>query len=306
VPPQLGLGMVARYRREMRTLKAELRAGSRVARTSLGPVEYAEAGEGPPVLVVHGICGGYDQGLLALRLLRDPPMRLIAVSRPGYLRTPLSKGRTWEEQADLYAALLDKLGIRQAAIVGISGGGPSSLLFALRHPERCAGLVMASAVSTQIDPGLTPLTRALLTVLNTDWGLWLISERAPMRLKALNGVGPATLQHIEGHPGKIEVIERLVRPLPMSLRRAGFNNDLRLFPRTPDIPFSQITAPTLVMHGTHDTVVPAHHAQRVAEGVPGAQLRTIEGGGHLCTVTHSETALPLIVEFLASLSVAAV
>jgi pimeloyl-ACP methyl ester carboxylesterase len=306
VPPSVGLGMVARYRREMRALKAELRAGSRVAQTALGPVEYAEAGEGPPALVVHGICGGYDQGLLALKLLRDPSVRLIALSRPGYLRTPLRKGRAWEQQADLYKALLDSLGIGRAAIVGISGGGPSSLLFALRHPERCAGLVMASAVSTRLDPGLTPLTRALLTVLNTDWGLWLFSEHAPGRLKALNGVGPATLGHVVGHPGKMDVIERLVRPLPMSMRRAGFNNDLRRFPHTSDIAFGQITAPTLVLHGTHDTVVPVHHAQRVAEGVPGAQLRMIEGGGHLCTVTHSETALPLIVEFLASLRVAAV
>lgn len=68
-----------------------LTIGSRMLETSVGPIEYAEVGEGPPVLVIHGAGGGFDQGLdLAEDLVRNG-FRVIAPSRFGYLRTPLPK-----------------------------------------------------------------------------------------------------------------------------------------------------------------------------------------------------------------------
>ena len=103
----------------------QLAAGSRVAGTVRGPVEYAEIGQGPAVLALHGRPGGYDQGLVMARSLGEDLARWIAVSRPGYLRTPLETGPTPAEQADAYAALLDTIGIGQAVVVGLSGGGPS-------------------------------------------------------------------------------------------------------------------------------------------------------------------------------------
>jgi pimeloyl-ACP methyl ester carboxylesterase len=306
VPARISPRLLARYRSEITALKRRLRAGSRVARTALGPVEYAQVGEGLSVLAVHGICGGYDQGLLALQLWRDFPGRLIAVSRPGYLRTPLRVGRSWEEQADTYAALLDALGIEQAVVVGMSGGGPSVLQFALRHPQRCAGLIMASTVTMGLDPGLTRAQKALLTLLNTDLGLWLLSALAPERLMALNGVGESTLRYVADDPGKMRFIWKLINPLPMSQRRIGFNNDLRQFPLTPQYPLEQVSVPTLVIHGTADGVVPLEHAEFVAGGVPRAERFYIEGGGHLCPITHSEAVIPRVLDFLGSLRVAAV
>jgi len=54
----------ARYRTEMRDIRAAVDNGGRIARTDAGPIEYAESGEGDPALVIHGAGGGYDQGLL--------------------------------------------------------------------------------------------------------------------------------------------------------------------------------------------------------------------------------------------------
>jgi pimeloyl-ACP methyl ester carboxylesterase len=76
-------------------------SGPRVVHTRRGPVEYAEVGAGPAVLCLHGAMGGYDQSLLLARSAGAPGFRYLAVSRPGYLGTPLSRGRTPEEQADL-------------------------------------------------------------------------------------------------------------------------------------------------------------------------------------------------------------
>jgi 2-hydroxy-6-oxonona-2,4-dienedioate hydrolase len=95
------------YRSEIRRARARVAAGSRMLETASGPIEYAEVGEGRPVLVIHGAGGGYDQGLdLAAGLVRYG-FRVIAVSRFGYLRTPLPKDASPAAQADAHAAVLD-------------------------------------------------------------------------------------------------------------------------------------------------------------------------------------------------------
>jgi pimeloyl-ACP methyl ester carboxylesterase len=118
--------------------------------TNHGTVEYASLGEGPAVLSLHGAAGGYDQGLILARTIGSPGFRFLAVSRPGYFGTPLAVGPTPDAQADAVAALLDALGIRTAAVMAVSGGGPCALQFSLRHPQRCWALVMASACSAPL------------------------------------------------------------------------------------------------------------------------------------------------------------
>src|SRR5262249_11819444 len=80
----------ARYRLDLRASTKRLHGTSRMARTSCGPMEYADAGTGAPLLILHGAGGGFDQGMefggasLALR-----GFYVVATSRFGYLRTPL-------------------------------------------------------------------------------------------------------------------------------------------------------------------------------------------------------------------------
>ena len=78
-----------------------------VVPTARGPIEFAEFGDGPPVLLLHGSMGGWQQGELLARTLDLTGYRIILVSRPGYMQTPLDSGRSAAAQADLYAALLD-------------------------------------------------------------------------------------------------------------------------------------------------------------------------------------------------------
>jgi pimeloyl-ACP methyl ester carboxylesterase len=100
-------GLAWRYRYEKRRALHTLRLGSRVAETSAGAVEYAMRGEGTPLLALHGAGGGYEQGLGVAQLLGSENLQTIAVSRPGYRRTPLATGATLHEQARAMAALLD-------------------------------------------------------------------------------------------------------------------------------------------------------------------------------------------------------
>src|SRR5512144_1673531 len=85
----LAAAVCALYLRDIAAARARVAAGARMVQTSCGPIQYASVGEGPPLLVVHGAGGGFDQGLdLGAPLVRKG-FRIIAVSRFGYLGTPL-------------------------------------------------------------------------------------------------------------------------------------------------------------------------------------------------------------------------
>jgi len=81
----------------------------RTVSTALGDVDCLVVGDGRPVLVVHGSPGGHDAGLAMARFLVAAGFRAVVPDRPGYFDTPLSSGETPDQQADLYAALLDAL-----------------------------------------------------------------------------------------------------------------------------------------------------------------------------------------------------
>ena len=127
----IGLPIYAAYRRDIRAARARIASGSLLAQTRCGPIEYAIVGEGPPVLMVHGAGGGYDQGLDIGAPLAKNGLRIVAMSRFGYLGTPLPADASPAAQADAHADLLDALGIARAAIIGASAGAPSAMQFAL-------------------------------------------------------------------------------------------------------------------------------------------------------------------------------
>ncbi len=220
--------------------------------------------------------------------LESDQFTYIAVSRPGYLRTPLHQ-KSPEAQADLYAALLDKLGIQKATIIGISGGGPSSLQFALRHPERCSGLIMLCAVSQRYSEqelleALPPIQRFIEPVVER---LVYFNNLAPFFLE--------TLQQWQHSPLQADMIHSIAMH---QLREVGYNNDMEQFERISEYPLEQITAPTLVLHGDKDNNVPIKHAQLVASKIPSARLVMDEGGDHLFFIDHREKVVPLLLKFL--------
>ncbi|MGO9464519.1 MAG: alpha/beta fold hydrolase [Isosphaeraceae bacterium] len=261
----------------------QLAAGSRVAVTARGPVEYAEIGQGPVVLALHGRPGGYDQGLLMARSLGEDLARWIAVSRPGYLRTPLETGPTPAEQADAYAALLDTIGVGQAVALGLSGGGPSALQFALRHSDRCRGLVLVSAVTRRKLPSeRTRAQKFYDSVIGP-------SDRLAWFLYRLFGL-------FVGAAGRQLLATALV--LPETLRGAGRRNDMAQIEVLPLEPPAGIRVPTLIVHATDDRIVPVSHAEAAERAIPGARLVRIARGGHSILFARAGEIRPAFVEFL--------
>ena len=271
--------------------------------TRYGSVEYAEFGTGPAVLALHGAMGGYDQSLLLARTIGDTAFRYLAVSRPGYLGTPLAAGKSPEQQADLCAALLDSLDIRTATVMAVSGGGPCALQFALRHRQRCRGLVLVSTCAEKVD---TPIPLAFhLTRLLVRWPACANAmrkkalaniERAASRSIADPVVLARTLHDPEAGPLFTELLTSTCAR--MAQRMPGTENDIAIT-RTTNYPLEEIAVPVLIVHGTADRMVPyVPHARTLATRIPGAELLTIEGGEHVAIFSHREMVQARVTDFL--------
>lgn len=303
----LGIGGIValHYQRWIADCTRRLEGGSKLADTPMGHIEYASFGtRGPAILFVHGQPGGYDQGKLFVQAALQHGFRIITFSRPGYLRTPLEVGRSPEEQADAMAALLDALGIDQAAVVSLSGGGPAALQFALRHNERCLALVGISAVSLSKTPPTEIVGRLLSSRLFTsNVAGWLIGTVVKMRPVLLaKALIPDTQLQVDilSDWRKLSALTAIAQAgiqLPAQ-RRAGSQNDIKQNAIMPIYPVEAIHIPTLVIHGTEDELVPYSHARFVAQGVPNAELYAIESGVHAILVTHTDQVLARLFTFL--------
>jgi pimeloyl-ACP methyl ester carboxylesterase len=278
-----------------------------ILHTPRGAVEYLDHGTGAAVLALHGGMGGSDQNLLLARaaLGENPDARVIALSRPGYLGTPLSSGQSPEQQADLYAAVLDALGMANAVVIAVSAGGPSALQFALRHPSRCRGVILVSCCSGQLDvpPEVAkrlPMMRWMARLPGLIALMRWRAERDPLagarRSIADAALAARTLADPDAGPLlralRSSTLTRLGQRLPGTL------NDIRHFETLPPIPVDRIAAPILVIHGSADRVVPFAHAKRVADAAPHAALMTIDGGEHVSLFTHLSAVRGRVREFL--------
>jgi pimeloyl-ACP methyl ester carboxylesterase len=262
-----------------RDVIAGLTAHSTVVQTARGPVEYASYGAGPPVLILHGTPGGYDQIYEILKISsRDPKQRFIIPSRPGYLRTPLWVGRTPQQQADAFAALLDAIHVDKVAVVAGSGGGPSALRFVLQYPQRCTALVLESAVSRKWQAAPAPRGVAGLAneVFNTEFGRWLLSDLIRRSVLGDHASDPVMTAQLQA---------AIRTTYPFDLRKAGYDNDIQQDAVLPDWPVENIHCPTLIIHGNADTTVPYSHAE-FSHRIPGSRLVTIQGGNHFAAITN--------------------
>jgi 2-hydroxy-6-oxonona-2,4-dienedioate hydrolase len=190
----LGLSAYGSYRRDMILLRASLAEGSTLIDTRHGPMEVAIRGEGSPVLILHGAGGGYDQALLLAQMFGPPGHQWIAVSRFGYLRSPLPTVASTQAQAEALLDILDARGIGQVGILAMSGGVPPALQLAALAPDRITGLALLSSAP------FTPLTAAAQdlpmpawayqALFSSDFPIWAILHTAPGLLDPVFDVTP--------------------------------------------------------------------------------------------------------------------
>lgn len=235
-------------------------------------------------------------------------IRLIAPDRPGYGLSDPQPGRSFADGAADVAALMDHLKIAAAPILAISGGCPYAVTTAAHLGSRILGLALVSPlgeVGAHISAvKLTRRERALFTHL----------PRRPSLLRLIATVGRSAFQaapslSYRAFSASLSLADRRVLAQPAArqlvidmtreaLRRGieGAVSDLALFATPWTVDASAIRVPTVLWHGTDDSMVPAALAFDLARRLPSCALHRLEGHGHFWIVDHVEDVLDGIPE----------
>lgn len=282
--------LVVMFRSDMTEAQARVQGRSTVIASPYGDIEYSQGGTGPDVLVIHGSGGGFDQGELIQQIALQDQFRWLAPSRFGYLRSTFHEGATFDEQAHAYAWLLDQLGIERVAVVALSHGGPSALLFAALHPERVSSLTLLScgvtAIAAEEQAQADQQGRMLARIFQNDVLYWGLTKGFRRQVLTLMGVDATVVAGLNDEQRTLvnNVIDYMN---PVSLRSAGaaFDNLAAL----PGARIAAIQAPTLVVHAEDDTLQLYDNATFAAVTIPGARLLRFERGGHFVAIVEQTT-----------------
>jgi 2-hydroxy-6-oxonona-2,4-dienedioate hydrolase len=277
---------------------AQLNAGSQVIQTGPGQqVEYVMKGHGPIVLCLHGGFGGYDMSYLMGQHLVNRGFTVLAVSRPGYLRsTPLPPGSTPKDQADVMVALLDALGIDQVAVLGFSAGTGVGAEIAAHYPNRVWAMVLECVGSPPGDGIYYDILGQLLEADLIDdelpYLLYEVCRRYPRFVAEFvvasdtNLEGPLLaerLRFVQIVPSQLLFMRDFMYSItPLSTRRLGLIADVTSIDPWASIPLETMTVPTMFIEAYEDNNGYYPQAlQLAARMIQGnARFVTVEDSGH--------------------------
>lgn len=253
-------------------------------------IYYEILGEGKPLLLIMGL-GGHilDWGWILPKKLAEG-RQAIAFDNRGSGRSDQPAGPyTTAQMANDTIGLLDTLGVERADVFGVSMGGMIAQEIAVRHPERVDRLILGAASAggdaqvlalPEVQAYLEP--RLDLTLHEALW--WSAPAGFPE-------------EFIDAHP---DVVERKIQAnMAYPSQLFAYQAQLAAY-RAFDIVdrMSEICAPTLVLTGDSDILVPPENGRILAESIQGAELHVIEGAGHLFWISHPNETFSALVEFL--------
>jgi 2-hydroxymuconate-semialdehyde hydrolase len=255
---------------------------------------YHEAGEGPPVVLIHGSGPGVS-AWANWRLTIPALAQRFHVYAPdvlgfGYTERPPGVRYGKRAWVDHVVAFIQAAGLSRAHLVGNSMGGALALAIAAERPDLVDRLVLMGSVGVEF-----PLTEGLAAV----WG-YRPSEAAMRRLVADYFAFDASLAsddlvrlryQASVEPGFQEAFEAMF-PEPLQRHIAALATD--------EAAIRQVVAPTLIIHGRDDKVVPLATSWRLLELLPNARLHVFGRCGHWTQIEHTAEFNALVGHFLAS------
>jgi pimeloyl-ACP methyl ester carboxylesterase/class 3 adenylate cyclase len=218
--------------------------------------------------------------------------RLILFDKRGTgLSDPVAGLSSLEERMEDLHAVLDAAGSERPALVGVSEGGPMSVLFAATYPDRAASLVLYGTfssirprglVGTQVEDRVRDRFAELTAIVDEHWGEGLAIEWFAPNLK-----GSPTLRRQWGLFERAAASPGMVAALLRSYDEIDVTDVL-----------STLRVPTLVVHRAGDTAVPVEIGRELAERIPGARYVELPGVDHIPWLGDSDALLDEIEEFL--------
>jgi pimeloyl-ACP methyl ester carboxylesterase len=274
-----------------------------VRRTSLhgNDVAYRRAGDGPVLLLLHGIAGSSETWLPAMRLLQ----RDHTVIAPDLLGHGASAKPPGDYSLGNYAAglrdFLDVLELDRATVVGQSYGGGVALQFAYQFPERCErlALVDAGGLGREVSwllrlvtlPGAEYVLPALFLAPVRDWGNRALSflkdrgirsERATEMWRSFGSLTEPT-----NRAAFVRTMRAVIDPGGQAVSAM-------------DRLYLAEEMPTLIVWGDRDRIIPVSHAYLAHEAIPNSRLEVMEGIGHFPHVEDPLGFVEILMDFLSS------
>lgn len=246
-------------------------------------VRVATYGQGPPLLLLNGIGANIEMWEPLAR--RMPGRRLVMVDMPGTGQSPpLSVPMRMPGYARLVVRLLDQLGIERTDVLGYSWGGALAQQVAVMAPDRVRSLVLAATMPGVGGRPPAPWVVALMATPARYYSRTYLRVVAPL----VFGSSPAQADAASG-------AARLRRP--PSLR--GYSQQMYAISSWSSRRWlRQLRAPTLVVAGSHDPLIPQRNGTILSQAIPGARLHVVDGG-HLFLLEQPDEACSVIDGFLA-------
>lgn len=269
-------------------------ATSRTVQTKDWKIHFNEAGEGHPLLMLHGSGPGatgwsnFGPNLKAL----STRYRVIAADMPGWGE---SAAVTYDERDHVEATLqlLDALEIEKAAFVGNSMGGMTAIRFATEHPERMSHLItMGSGSPGPLLFGAGDGPTEGLKILRKGY-----QDPSPETMRQL--VDVMTFDSRSASEELIRQRSDAARARPDHLANfiAGMDRGL---PFMDLAKIAQIQLPTLLFHGRDDRVVHYEHSLKLVSLIPHSRLVLMNRCGHWLQLEHAEEFNRLVDDFVSA------
>jgi pimeloyl-ACP methyl ester carboxylesterase len=260
-------------------------------------IEYILKGNGPTILISHGVTGGIDQGIGLSDRYLDKGYRLLYISRFGYLNSSFPDHPSAKLQAEAYKDLLEYLDIDSVFILGNSAGGASALHFAIDYPEKCQGLILVSSIVPRNDNALPPKP-FMKAVFGSDFLYWTTIKLFGRSM--LHMFVPVTIDRdISKLQRDILIEEVFLSCFPVSKRTKGILFDTYVSNPSvnKELAYDKIKSPTLIIHAIDDPAPPVEGARFVSGKICNSELITFETGGHLI-LNHEKEIRNIINNFI--------
>ena len=265
-----------------------------MARASVNGQElhYLREGEGEPLLLIQGLSGNHlHWGEPFLSQLR-PHFETIAYDHRGIGGSgPCPGGYTVADLADDAAALLEELDLPSVHVLGISMGGMVAQEMALRAPERVRTLALGCTFaggegSVRTDPEVVRRLTELV-----------MAGRVGEAMQ--EGFRFNVSEEFAADPANLQTFKRIASELPATLEVLGAQLQA-IGGHDTSARLGGIEAPTLIVHGSLDRILPVGNARAIAQRIPQARLEILEGVGHLFWWERPERSAQLVAELARS------
>ncbi len=249
-----------------------------------GAVQYKIVGyAGVPVLSVHGIVGGYDQGLMTAKGLLPDRQRIISISRFGYLKSDLPEDPSPERQCRAFAEVLDAEDIDQVVVMAASAGGTVAFKFALLYPERTKGMILIGSAYPSPEGAAGPSGPPRF-IYNDGIFRFMLNRMHGTMLKMFGVTKDEFQAANEEEREKVRRLFSII--LPIKPRRDGIFNDEEV--TNPDMVnnnrqyrIETIGCPVLILHAENDPMADYSKMKDAAKRLQHAKTVVYPTGGHI-------------------------